>query len=233
VPADHPAQQGGSSWSRRLTSSERTHLLLVGAGHAHLHLIDRAETLRRARFDVTLVAPREFHYSGLATAVATGAMPAGAATIDVTSLAARRGVHHVEGRAAGCDPVRRIVTLEGGDSVGYDVVSINVGSIAATGTLEIAPGVSAVKPFDRLFAFATWLARTRADRRYHISIVGGGPTGLELATAQARHRCQVAREVPMSGVPSREATWRTTRTPDRPTGRSKRSPGGRRRLERA
>jgi NADH dehydrogenase FAD-containing subunit len=130
---------------------------------------------------VTLVAPREFHYSGLATAVATGVMPADAATIDVASLAARRGVHHVEGRAVGCDPVRRVVTLEGDGSVDYEVVSFNVGSVAATGTLEIAPGVSAVKPFDRLFAFSTWLARTSPDRRYRISIVGGGPTGLELA----------------------------------------------------
>ena len=181
MPPDHSAQQGGPTWSRRLTASERTRLLLVGAGHAHLHLIDRAETLRRARLDVTLVAPREFHYSGLATAVATGAMPADAATIDVASLAARRGVHHVQGRAAGCDPVRRAVTLEGGGSVDYDVASFNVGSVAATGTLEIAPGVSAVKPFDRLFALSTWLARTRADHRYHLSIVGGGPTGLELA----------------------------------------------------
>jgi NADH dehydrogenase FAD-containing subunit len=156
-------------------------LLLVGAGHAHLHLIERAEPLRQAGFDVTLVAPREFHYSGLATAVATGAMPADAATIDVAALAARRGVHHLVDRAVGCDPTRRVVTPEGGGDVGYDLVSFNVGSVVATGPLEIGPGVGAVKPFDRLFAFSTWSAWTRSDGRFRISIVGGGPTGLELA----------------------------------------------------
>jgi NADH dehydrogenase FAD-containing subunit len=185
---------GATPGGTGLIPSQRTRLLLVGAGHTHLHLIDRAEILRRAGLGVTLIAPREFHYSGLATAVATGAMPAYAATIDVAALAARRGVHHLESRAVGCDPERRVVTLEGGGDVGYDVVSFNVGSVVATGALQIGPGVSAVKPFDRLFAFSTWLARTTPDRSYGISIVGGGPTGLELAgqlSARFRGRATV------------------------------------------
>lgn len=208
MPPDHlftrrPAHPGGVA----LISSTRTRLLLVGAGHGHLHLLDRAQTLRSAGFDVTLVAPREFHYSGLATAVATGALPAGAATIDVAALAGRRGVHLLEGRAVGCDPECRLVALEDGGDVGYDVVSFNVGSVVAAGSLEIGAGVSAVKPFDRLFSFASWLAATGPDRRYAISIVGGGPTGLELAgqiSARFGDRATVTvfdRERPGVGLP--------------------------------
>lgn len=184
-----------------------TRLLLVGAGHTHLHLIDRASALRQAGLDVTLVAPRDFHYSGLATGVATGGMPADAATIDVATLATKRGLHHIEDRAIGCDPRRRIVALEGGGDVAYDVVSFNVGSVVASGTLRIGPGVSAVKPFDRLFSFSTWLARTTPDRSYRISIVGGGPTGLELAgqlSVRFRDRAAVTifdREQPGTGLP--------------------------------
>ncbi|MEX2532799.1 MAG: hypothetical protein WD360_02405, partial [Nitriliruptoraceae bacterium] len=69
-----------------------TRLVLVGAGHAHLHLINRAATLRQAGIDVTLVAPRWFQYSGLATGVAAGLISASLATIDVAKLAARQNV---------------------------------------------------------------------------------------------------------------------------------------------
>ena len=160
---------------------DQSTVLLVGAGHTHLHVITRAAKLRRAGLQVTLIAPATFHYSGLATAVATGTMPSEAATIDVRRLAARFGVHHLEGQAIGCDPGRREVTLEDGRRVRYDVVSFNIGSVAATGNLDVAAGVATVKPFDQLFTFSRWIAATDPRRRVRVSVVGGGPTGLELA----------------------------------------------------
>jgi 2-haloacid dehalogenase len=47
--------------------------------------------------------------------------------------------------------------------------------------------------------------------RHPWTLVGRGTAD---ATAQARHRCPLAREVPMNRVPSRETTWCTTRRPD-------------------
>jgi NADH dehydrogenase FAD-containing subunit len=180
--------------------------VLVGAGHTHLHLIDRAELLRQAGFDVTLIAPRLFRYSGLATAVAAGAVPAAEATIDVAALAARRGVRHLEGRVTGCEPARRTVALERGGDVSYDVVSFNVGSAVAAGTRS-TDEVSAVKPFERLFGLAAWLSSTRPGRSYRLSMVGGGPTGLELAgQISARHADRVRvtvfeRRIPGADLP--------------------------------
>lgn len=158
----------------------QTTVLLVGAGHTHLHVISRASKLRRAGLHITVVAPATFHYSGLATAVATGTMPVEAATIDVRRLAARCGVRHLEGRAISCDPERREVSLEDGRRVRYDVVSFNIGSVAATGNLDIAAGVATVKPFDQLFTFSRWLDASSPNGRAEVSVVGGGPTGLEL-----------------------------------------------------
>ncbi|MEX2533755.1 MAG: FAD-dependent oxidoreductase, partial [Nitriliruptoraceae bacterium] len=94
---------------------------------------------------------------------------------------ARQNVHHHMVRAVNCDPQRQTVTLADGTNVSYHLVSFNVGSVVATGTLTIEQGVPAMKPFDQLPSFARWLAQTTPDRQYHISIVGGGPTGLELA----------------------------------------------------
>jgi NADH dehydrogenase FAD-containing subunit len=170
------------------------HVLLVGAGHAHLHLVDRAARLRRAGIDLTLVAPRGFHYSGLATAVAAGAAPASAARVDVAALAAGHGVRHIEGVVVRGDPKRHEVLLGDGTRLAYDVVSFNVGSVAATAGIAVDATVPTVKPFTELFTMPRRLAGTPAAERLRIVIVGGGSTGLELAgqiAARYRDRARV------------------------------------------
>ncbi|MEX2549552.1 MAG: FAD-dependent oxidoreductase [Nitriliruptoraceae bacterium] len=157
-----------------------TRVLLVGAGHAHLHLVDRAAKLHRAGIDLTLVAPRHFSYSGMATAVAAGTTPPEAARIDVAALATRRGIHHLEDTVVACDPERHDVLLAGGERLRYDVVSFNIGSVASLGALDVGAGVATVKPFAELFALPWWLA-TDEDQRRRVTIIGGGPSGLELA----------------------------------------------------
>ncbi|MDI6624430.1 MAG: hypothetical protein QME55_06840, partial [Brevundimonas sp.] len=63
----------------------KVHAVLVGAGHAHLDLLHQSARLRRAGVRLTLVAPRMFHYSGLATGVLSGALAPEAAAIDVAA----------------------------------------------------------------------------------------------------------------------------------------------------
>jgi len=116
----------------------------------------------------------------MATAVAAGTTPAEAARIDVAALAARRGVRHLEGTVVACDPDRHEVVLEDGERLEYEVVSFNVGSVASTGALDVGAGVATVKPFAELFALPRWLAADQDETR-RVTIVGGGPSGLELA----------------------------------------------------
>lgn len=117
-------------------------VLLVGAGHAHLHVIDQAEPLRRCGVDLSIVASAVFRYSGTASAVATGALPDDAGTIDVRRLAAARGVTHDVGRVVRLDPASRRAVLDDGRVVDFDVASFNIGSIAATSGMHVAPGSS-------------------------------------------------------------------------------------------
>lgn len=164
----------------------RPRLLLLGAGHAHLHLLDRAADLA-PHYEVVLVAPRWFHYSGTASAVATGDLPPTAGRIDVAALADRRGVRHLVGRVVDLDPVGRTARTVGEDGgegtagdLAFDVVSLNLGSVVETTLLapEAGPGVVPVKPLTGLE-----LLRGVAGRR--VSIVGGGASGLELGAHAA------------------------------------------------
>ena len=60
-------------------------LVLVGAGHAHLHVLGRARILRDAGIDLHLISPATFLYSGLATGALSGALDLDAGQIDIAA----------------------------------------------------------------------------------------------------------------------------------------------------
>lgn len=165
----------------------RTELLLVGAGHAHLHLIAHAADLHDAGYRITLVAPPRFHYSGAAAAVATGTLPRDAADIDVAALARGAGVTHHQGTVVALDPEARTATCDDGRVLGFDVASINIGSTGAAEMPDAPHGATAVKPLADLLTL-----RDRMGEGSAVTVVGAGPSGIELA-AQLARRPDVAR----------------------------------------
>lgn len=155
-------------------------LLLVGAGHAHLHLLAEAESLRAAGHDVHLLAPATFAYSGVASATAAGVLPPGSGTIDVAWLAGRTGVRHHVARLVSVDlPGHRVLTSDG-VWLAWDVLSVNIGSVVSTDGLVVDPDVLRVKPLEQLATLAERV-REAAPRGARVTVVGGGPSGLELA----------------------------------------------------
>ncbi|MDP2213722.1 NAD(P)/FAD-dependent oxidoreductase [Phenylobacterium sp.] len=186
-------------------------LVLVGAGHAHLHLLAEAEALRTAGLEVTLVAPETFHYSGLATGVLSGALSEAAARIDVAALAAAHGVAHRATTVTAVDLVARNLRLAAGDDRPFDLVSFNVGSgVSDPMGLTKAAEVWPVKPLSRLLELKIRLETVlRAEGRApSIVVAGGGQTGFEVAAAMsglcARHG-QMARVTVVSRDPPRWA----------------------------
>jgi NADH dehydrogenase FAD-containing subunit len=161
--------------------SDRGRVVLLGAGHAHLHVIDRAETLRRAGVELTVVAPARFDYSGMAAASATGALPPDAGRVDVAALARRRGVAHVVARATSVDAARRLVHVEDGTRLTYTAVSLNVGSVTSGGNLEVGDGAVVTKPLADLRRLEQRLRGLAPRGRCRVAVVGAGASGLELA----------------------------------------------------
>ncbi len=167
-------------------------LLLVGAGHTHLHLVSHAAELRAAGYHVRLLAPALFHYSGTASATVGGGLPTSAGTIDVPRLCAVHDVEHHDATMTGVDRDAKVVATSSGTRLDYDVVSINIGSVVADPTNHgggrvLGSRVVRVKPLSDLTRLDD-LLRARAPAV--VTVVGAGTTGVEMA-AQLSTRADV------------------------------------------
>ena len=173
-------------------------VVLVGAGHAHLYALRNAAALARRGFDLVVVAPEDFWYSGLATGVLGGIYPHSLDRIDIAALIEGSGAELVRKAMTGLDCERRRVLLDDGSAIGFGALSLNLGSavppIPGTGEQHYA-----AKPVTRLIALRTELEgrfRKQPDARIAVAIAGGGVTGCEIAAAVAelarRHGVAVA-----------------------------------------
>ncbi len=164
-----------------------TDLLLVGAGHTHLYLVRHAGELVAAGYRVHLLAPRFFHYSGLASAIAAGAAPAATGRVDVAALAGRSGVTFHEGTLVALDLDNRLARDADGSELRFDVVSLNIGSVVAPlpgATVEA--DVRRVKPLSDLHGLSEALESVPTGAR--VTVVGGGASGVELAAHLSARR---------------------------------------------
>src|SRR5438270_6296810 len=159
--------------------------VLLGAGHAHLFTLKRTTAFVRRGFELVLVAPEIFWYSGLATGVLAGNYPPERDQIDVGALVGAGGGRFLRARATGIDVAAQTVSLDLGSSLSYDVLSCNLGSEVP---LDAVPGAAthgyAVKPIRNLWELRQALeARMGSAPRpaIRIVIVGGGATGCEIA----------------------------------------------------
>jgi NADH dehydrogenase FAD-containing subunit len=170
--------------------------VLVGAGHAHLHVIASAQHFRRAGHELVVIAPEPFWYSGLATGVVGGLYPPELDRIDIAALAGQHGARFVQDRAVGLDLARRLVLLESTGPVSFDALSINLGSATPELPGSNQPGVYSVKPISRLAELRADLEeRFIAAMPVRLVIGGGGATAAELAANIAALASRAGAEV--------------------------------------
>lgn len=168
-------------------------LVLLGGGHAHVHVLDAFGRRPEAGVQVTLVSrDADTAYSGMLPGVVAGVYGGAEAHVNLERLCAAGGIEFIHATAMGIDRDGRRALLADGRSVGYDVLSVDVGIEPAT---DAIPGARehaiAAKPigrfldrFDRLLADAA-----AAGRPFRIAMVGGGAGGVELLLAvQSRLR---------------------------------------------
>ena len=166
----------------------RPHLLLAGGGHSHV-LVLRQWALRPqdkpAGGSITLVSryPTTI-YSGLVPAVVAGLATPDSARIDLKRLCQQAGVRFVQAEITGLDTGQRHLVLQGGEHLGFEVLSLDVGAI----TPAPADGAMAVKPLEPLLA---WVNGLPADTPLRLR--GGGASAVELALALNRrgHPCRL------------------------------------------
>jgi NADH dehydrogenase len=170
-------------------------VVVVGGGFGGLNV---AKGLgREPRFQVTLVDRRNFHlFQPLLYQVATGALSPGEIAQPLRSILRRQSNTTVLlGAAVGIDPDRREVTLADGGPLPYDTLVVATGArFSYFGHDEWAPHAPGLKSIDDaleirrriLIAFEAAEREADPERRaewMRFVIVGGGPTGVELAGA--------------------------------------------------
>jgi len=175
---------------------ERPHVVVVGAGFAGRAVV---EGLRRRPVRVTLIDRHPYHtFQPLLYQVATAGLNAGDVAFPTRTLIRRqRRVVFRLGTLAGVDPSEKVVRLEDGGAIGFDYLVLAFG--ATTNHFQV-PGASrhslSIYTLDDALAVRTRMfgeleraaAFGAADGALTAVIVGGGPTGIEMAGTLAELR---------------------------------------------
>jgi len=194
------ALRGGEGWpdsAGRLSEMDKKkeHVVIVGGGFGGLYA---AKAMKHAPVNVTLVDRRNFHlFQPLLYQVATGSLsPEDIASPLRATLKGQKNAQFLTGQVIDIDPERKVIILEDGDEIGYDALVVATGASHHYFGHDVewedrAPGLKTVEDAIRmrrqlLLAFEAAERESDPDRRRALMtfvIVGGGPTGVELAGA--------------------------------------------------
>jgi NADH:ubiquinone reductase (H+-translocating) len=178
-------------------TNERPKVIIIGGGFGGL---SAAQALKSAPVDVTVVDRRNYHlFQPLLYQHATGSLSAGDIAAPIRGVLGRQKNTRVWlGDVKDIDPVAKRVQLADGASLAYDFLIVAAGSQTSyyghDEWQQWAPGLKSVEEAAALrhkilyaFEVAERLPDDPAQRRAWLTftIIGAGPTGVELAGAIA------------------------------------------------
>ena len=169
-------------------------LLLLGGGHTHVEVLRQFAMLRQPGWRLTLVAREsEAAYSGMLPGLLAGHYRPEECHVDLGPLCRLAGARLIRAAASAVDASARLVHCAGRPPLGYDLLSIDVGSTPVVGAIAgAAQHGLPVKPVDQLLArLASFELLPAIGQRRHVVVVGGGAGGVELCLA-LRHRLAAA-----------------------------------------
>ncbi|MCL4067948.1 NAD(P)/FAD-dependent oxidoreductase [Pseudomonas sp. GX19020] len=175
-----------------MTSQQPPHLVVIGAGFAGLQTV---QALKGAGLRITLIDQRNHHlFQPLLYQVATTILAPSEIAWPIRSLMEHRpDVTTLMARVRGIDPDRRQVITDDGAQISYDMLVIATGATHAYfGHPEWepnAPGLKTIEDATRIrnrILLAFERAETEPDPAQRealltFGVIGGGPTGVELA----------------------------------------------------
>ena len=124
-------------------------LVLLGGGHAHVHVLKSFGERPVPGLNLTLVAREiEAPYSGMLPGLIAGHYQPAECHIDLARLARFAGARLVHDEAVGIERGERAIRCRSHPPIGYDLLSIDIGSTPNLGIPGAAGHVTPVKPID-------------------------------------------------------------------------------------
>lgn len=178
------------------THSSSPHIVIVGAGFAGLAA---AHALKDAKARVTVIDRHNYHlFQPLLYQVATASLSPGDIAQPVRSiLKEQTNASVLLGEVTGIDKTARTVRIAGGPDVSYDYLVLATGArhsyFGKDHWAKAAPGIKTIDDATRvraniLLAFERAEVEINPERRRALLtfvVIGGGPTGVEMAGAIA------------------------------------------------
>ena len=174
-------------------------LVLLGAGHAHVHVLSTLASQPIPGVQITLVAPypRQM-YSGMVPGFVAGHYTLDDCVIPLEPLLKNTGIRWLARSATALDAEACTVTLDDGTLLPFDWLSVNTGPVQNRPLLEqTMPGarehglfVRPIETFGALWPQVVELAQKSPQR---VAVIGAGAAGIELAMA-------IAHRLPTSSV---------------------------------
>lgn len=154
-------------------------IVLVGAGHAHLHCIRHAASIPSVRW-IVVTASHHQYYSGMFSGFAEGVYSSEDIRIDVERLCAASSVDFIEDTAVRVDLKTKELICASDRTVPYDAISFNLGSLDTPAIDGLFAHQLSIKPNYRA---EERIKRFRESERP--VVVGSGAAAVEMAASFA------------------------------------------------
>lgn len=160
----------------------RKHLVLVGAGHAHMVTLQNISVLIGKGHRVTAIGPSDYHYySGMGPGMLGGTYRCDEISFNSRKIVEEQGGTFVNDLVVRINCEKKTVTLQSGTEIGYDVLSCNCGSDVAPGCRDTESPVYPVKPIENLKSLRQAIQQKKTGVPVSVAILGGGPSSAEVA----------------------------------------------------
>jgi selenide, water dikinase len=161
------------------------HLVLAGGGHAHVEVLRRLAALPTREAKVTVISPEPSSpYSGMLPGLIAGHYTWDECHIPLAALCLRAGAELIQAAVVGIDPGKRLVLLDDGRTIDWDLLSVNTGAMPDA---DAVPGARAhavpVKPV------SGFLPLGRHSLRPTSATAASPSSGAALRGSRWRSRC--------------------------------------------
>lgn len=183
------------------SSKDALRLVLVGGGHAHLHVLQEMKKRNIEGLQVILISEFPYqYYSGMAANFIEGIYQEEEIRFNLRELCRKHKIEFIEGRVTGVNGDLKKIILSDGTEVPFSILSMDTGSkMAGSSLVGVETHGVMIKPLVNLHKI-----RKACEENTHgesrLVIVGAGAAGVEIALAVQSHKEKLKQKVTLTLV---------------------------------